>query len=181
MNRRPIPAARYFHLLHPEESQHQSTPASSAQLTGRISRSHLTGFFTGTFSSFTILLLIWPLLTRHNATTDCVTSYSHSTTFTPHPEYANLSHIYDELWDAILPANGGFLIDSTGSSGITMFHQLHCLQLLRVGLQRAHDVGGGHEDMMVPVVDMHEHDVHANPEHYLHCLDYLRQVRAISL
>lgn len=73
----------------------------------------------------------------------CVTPYAHQVDFVPHPQYANLSSQYDKLWDELLPANGGFLADS--KQGISMFHQLHCLQLLRIGLQRTHHQSEDHD------------------------------------
>ncbi|KAF7893620.1 uncharacterized protein EAF02_001158 [Botrytis sinoallii] len=78
--------------------------------------------------------------------------------FSEHSTYENLSHEYDHLWDELLPQNGGFLrvydedIKSNGKEntegkkgevqnrkkhkyGITMFHSLHCLGIMRGGVQ----------------------------------------------
>lgn len=69
--------------------------------------------------------------------------------FSEHPEYENISHVYDGLWDELLPENGGFLrvlgsedgnAEGKGEKkkhkyGITMFHSLHCLGIMRGGVQ----------------------------------------------
>ena len=103
-------------------------------------------------------------------------------------EYRNLSHEYDDLWDDLVSPNGGFILtlgegdDDDGNSktvhknGISMFHQLHCLTLLRGAIQRMVDQnhtmsgqqqhGGGNQ---------HSSE-HWSQDHYLHCFDYLRQV-----
>lgn len=170
-------SVRYERLLteEPKKKPPQPSPVRSS-----LTKSHtlLLGFIAGTLCTLSLVLLTYflfasPLLSASL----CVTPYHKQTTFSAHPEFANLSHKYDALWEGVLPSNGGFLnhIGPDGTQvgeGITMFHQLHCLQLLRIGLQQKHSNG----EEAVPVVDGHGHSVHANSEHYLHCLDYLRQV-----
>lgn len=85
-------------------------------------------------------------------------------------------------WEESLPTRkGGFLMvqEEGGPAiqyGVSMFHQLHCVMMLRDKL-----IGGGHK--------MHHHAQDSNPEshsedqpsteedHLGHCLDYIAQVR----
>ncbi|APA10681.1 hypothetical protein SS1G_12465 [Sclerotinia sclerotiorum 1980 UF-70] len=78
----------------------------------------------------------------------------------------------DVNWDEyLLTPNGGFIMVDEGDGvvkgyGVTMFHQLHCLGMIRTML-----FGG---DMN------HDHEVQGaewskNPLHFLHCLDYIAQ------
>jgi hypothetical protein len=62
--------------------------------------------------------------------------------FTAHAEYRNLSHEFDSLWEDLITPNGGFLSQKDGGDeanhyGISMFHQLHCLAIIRSALQQA--------------------------------------------
>lgn len=149
--------------------------------------------------------------------------------FSEHPIYENLSHEYDHLWDELLPQNGGFLrvfdenMESNGNEyaegkkgevqkgkkhryGITMFHSLHCLGIMRGGVQ---ELFREMEELKMEVEELkmekmeddeeaeskmrrgqqkkraggghgHGHDFghmeHGDPLHWLHCFDYLRQV-----
>jgi hypothetical protein len=69
------------------------------------------------------------------------TSRTHSVIFRNRPGYHDLTKFGDEKWDSVLPPNGGFASLPTkdgGESkitGITMFHQLRCLQILRNTIQ----------------------------------------------
>ncbi|KAM0124924.1 hypothetical protein ACHAO1_010843 [Botrytis cinerea] len=148
--------------------------------------------------------------------------------FSEHPIYENLSHEYDHLWDELLPQNGGFLrvfdedMESNGNEyaegkkgevqkgkkhryGITMFHSLHCLGIMRGGVQ---ELFREMEELKMEVEELkmekmeddeeaeskmrrgqqkkraggghgHGHDFghmeHGDPLHWLHCFDYLRQ------
>jgi hypothetical protein len=191
MTQRPIPAARYSRLLSNDPSPTTATtkptpshPKLSTQTL--LPQKPLPAFLLGSLLTFLLSLLASSLLFPHL----CLAPYHHTTTFTPQPTFSNLSHIYDSQWDAILPANGGFIDHRNGKDdatattvvvkGVTMFHQLHCLQLLRIALQQSASAengngdGDGHE--MGTVKDAKGHDMHANSLHYLHCLDYLRQV-----
>ncbi|KAI1337278.1 hypothetical protein F5Y15DRAFT_418043 [Xylariaceae sp. FL0016] len=97
--------------------------------------------------------------------------------FSEHDDYKSLSPEYDYLWEDLLTPNGGFLIQEDPEErqlrkyGIGMFHQLHCLQMIRGSLQVA----------QVPGAVNHAHGQHAHSgdasadAHVLHCLDYLRQ------
>jgi hypothetical protein len=63
-----------------------------------------------------------------------------SMTVSEHEEFKNLTHDYDVLWDDLLPPNGGFLRKHYKNGqihghGISMFHKLHCLAIMRSAYQ----------------------------------------------
>jgi hypothetical protein len=107
-------------------------------------------------------------------------------TFSEHSNYMNLSHEYDSLWMDLLPPNGGFIL-KTGKHGvrrrygISMFHQLHCLGMMREAFQdlktrlvAAEMSGAGHG---AQGRGLHSgHGPSDDADHWLHCFDYLRQV-----
>ncbi|KAK1245989.1 hypothetical protein MKX07_005058 [Trichoderma sp. CBMAI-0711] len=69
--------------------------------------------------------------------------------------------------------------------GLSMFHQLHCLGMIRGAMQAALGIKGSHSVLRSrhtdESVDMHpSDDDHGDPAHWLHCFDYLRQVRLAS-
>ena len=111
----------------------------------------------------------------------CPSPRTISTSFAEHHEYQDMSSDADGHWDALLTPNGGFLIQESEDGkrhlyGISMFHQLHCLQLIRAKVQdlwpnRTSEErvghGRGHRTH-------HHHGV--AEDHFMHCLDYLRQV-----
>ena len=137
------------------------------------------------------------------------TSRAHSVTFERHPELVDLTHGGDANWTALLPPNGGFVSqpskDGSGyeMAGISMFHQLHCLGMIRTAIQ---DLKYGKDETNgadkkkattmgkingLPVYDEEddfgvrrrrsvrmekEHGAHDEHKHWLHCLDYLVQV-----
>ncbi|KAI0142015.1 hypothetical protein BJ166DRAFT_91948 [Pestalotiopsis sp. NC0098] len=111
-------------------------------------------------------------------------------TFSEHADYMSLGHEHDMLWMDLLTPNGGFIKRPDKHNverkyGISMFHQLHCLGMMReavqdlterlaaaegssgpgAGAQSRRDVGGSHG----------LHEPAAEPDHWLHCFDYLRQ------
>ncbi|ETS88116.1 hypothetical protein PFICI_01944 [Pestalotiopsis fici W106-1] len=101
--------------------------------------------------------------------------------FREHAEFKNLSHEYDIYWKNTRPPNGGYFawLDETGTrrrDGISMFHQLHCLVMLREAMQ-----GLGEEIQSLKAMrrdTAHEdHAMHTEHDdlHWLHCFDYLRQ------
>lgn len=66
--------------------------------------------------------------------------------FEEHPEFKNFTHEMDSHWDDLVPTNGGFLLQvgkdkHAHANGISMFHQLHCLSMIRTAVQTAR-----HED-----------------------------------
>lgn len=103
--------------------------------------------------------------------------------FTEHIDYENFSHKFDWKWHELLTPNGGFLVkidERTGTRrihGISMFHQLHCLGMIREGVQALQ------ENVMIATGSTHQHQAGADShhgqimQHWLHCFDYLRQAR----
>jgi hypothetical protein len=118
-------------------------------------------------------------------------------TFTKHDELFDMTPAGDGNWTALLPPNGGFLVvpdnkDGFEMAGITMFHQLHCLMMIRSAMQdymgisresklgrERHDgngiLGRGHSQTE------RSHSTHRPQNHWVHCLDYLMQVRLRNL
>ncbi|KIM96897.1 hypothetical protein OIDMADRAFT_131237 [Oidiodendron maius Zn] len=77
-----------------------------------------------------------------------------------------------EFWDSLLTPNGGFLMvdlqdHKNHSIGVSMFHQLHCLSMIRAvivtGEMRRHPVESRN------MKEMQDH------EHFMHCFDYIVQ------
>ncbi|KAK5997738.1 hypothetical protein PT974_00095 [Cladobotryum mycophilum] len=97
-------------------------------------------------------------------------------------EYKNLSHEYDSSWNKILGPNGGFLVkldenDQRHHFGISMFHQMHCLIMIRGAVQALYSKleQAGIEIPDVEERGEHSHADHFDSNHWLHCFDYLRQ------
>lgn len=88
-----------------------------------------------------------------------------------------MSTQFDYLWDDLLPENGGFVGDANDNGegdGIAMFHQLHCLQTIRMEIQQLLEPGGHVKSTS------HHHEKRDGMEildevHWTHCFDYLRQ------
>ena len=101
----------------------------------------------------------------------CLTSFNGQKAFTHQPEWESFSNERDHLWEGLLTPNGGFLVQDTEgikhNVGISMFHQLHCLQAIRTQMQALLPNASNHAS-----AHGGEHDVH----HVGHCFDYLRQV-----
>ncbi|KAK3348899.1 hypothetical protein B0T25DRAFT_481219 [Lasiosphaeria hispida] len=109
-----------------------------------------------------------------------------TTIFKSHPEFENLSYEFDHFWDETLPPNLGFLrlFDHAENRdawvGVSMFHQLHCLGMIRTALQ---SVVEEVEDLRAAVGGIqkgnlkreNDHQDHHSRIHFLHCFDYLRQ------
>ncbi|KAF2430169.1 hypothetical protein EJ08DRAFT_697711 [Tothia fuscella] len=125
-------------------------------------------------------------------------SRTRPTKFTQRLEFFDLSRASDGNWTALLPPNGGFVSESTKDggyemAGITMFHQLHCLQMIREAFQdltegkRAleSEMDDEEDDDFMDVGKEHglrrrsglrtRHGPHPDQEHWVHCLDYLMQ------
>ncbi|KAI8626642.1 hypothetical protein F5Y19DRAFT_216915 [Xylariaceae sp. FL1651] len=108
----------------------------------------------------------------------------HSVRFEEHAAYQNLSRTYDTLWNELVPENGGFYPeqDSNGkvvAKGLSMFHQLHCLAMIRISLQRAMGFINNTDVMSASHAHHHDHpdsSIEEETEHVLHCFDYIRQV-----
>lgn len=121
--------------------------------------------------------------------------------FTENATFTSLDHQYDRLWDDhLIPSNGGYLTankktSNTDKLGISMFHQLHCLAMLREEMQNLHEVIDAAAKGKSPAMHDHEHQrgrrdgpvvdtdagraKHHDQKHTMHCFDYLRQVRRI--
>ncbi|MDI1485618.1 MAG: hypothetical protein OHK93_003807 [Ramalina farinacea] len=75
-------------------------------------------------------------------------------------------------WDAMFPTGVGFVKHpeiSPELSGIAVFHELHCVNMLRVGYYAA--LNGNIAEMQ----HIHDHNKRPDPHHLRHCFDYLRQ------
>lgn len=78
------------------------------------------------------------------------------------------------LGEALQGANSEFLLlrdvdGKTDSYGVSMYHQLHCLGMIREHLARSNVGSGDH--------DHHLRNLESQDDHLLHCVDYLSQVR----
>ncbi|KAJ3497270.1 hypothetical protein NLG97_g2031 [Lecanicillium saksenae] len=113
--------------------------------------------------------------------------------------YTSLDHQFDRLWNEdMLPPNGGYLktdkeTNNTDMLGISMFHQLHCLGMIREEMQHLHQIindlnTGGSGDMTTAKdhrrkgrrhsdgLDLDAgRPAHHDQKHTMHCFDYLRQ------
>lgn len=115
--------------------------------------------------------------------------------------YTSLDHKFDGLWhDDMLPPNGGYFpmdkeTNNTDKLGISMFHQLHCLGMIREEMQHLHEIidnlnAGGTGEVKSHHNSRRHNDgfdfdagrpAHHDQGHTLHCFDYLRQVSKHSL
>ncbi|KAJ5180968.1 hypothetical protein N7492_004178 [Penicillium capsulatum] len=76
----------------------------------------------------------------------------------------------DAAWESLFPTGNGFVQHATiapVSSGLVVYHGLHCLNSLRIVYFAAIDP----KEMHLP----EEHSHLADPGHVQHCIDYLRQ------
>ncbi|KAK0616929.1 hypothetical protein B0T14DRAFT_524042 [Immersiella caudata] len=113
----------------------------------------------------------------------------HTTIFREHTEFMNVSREFDHVWDEALPSNDGFLriFDPVANKdvwvGVAMFHQLHCLQMIRMTLQNVVEetnalLAACREMPEHETITHHRGDVHSDHKslkHAMHCFDYLRQ------
>lgn len=101
----------------------------------------------------------------------------------------DLDYEGDEAWDKLFPPSGGYLFLTSNETsspwepwGISMFHSLHCLQMLRDTIQnlesRLNQSNNEHQD------DQHREHSHGGGSgaasastHYKHCFAYIAQVR----
>ncbi|KAF1815938.1 hypothetical protein P152DRAFT_202628 [Eremomyces bilateralis CBS 781.70] len=77
-----------------------------------------------------------------------------------------------QAWNGIYPKGVGFVQHPTLApepSGLSVFHQLHCLDALRIAYYTALQ---GHPSHPTSHADHNEHD---DPHHVRHCFDYIRQ------
>lgn len=101
-------------------------------------------------------------------------------TFTKLPDLEDLSPAADQAWDSLFPRNGGKVaIEHKDGEpdrwGISMFHQLHCLQMLRDAIQTLEIQSLNASSHEMPA--QHHHGRRSSPiHHWQHCLSYLSQV-----
>ena len=101
--------------------------------------------------------------------------------FTINAKYMNLSHDADVEWETLMTPNGGFIEqpDSEGimrKHGVAMFHQLHCLIMLRTEIQRLMHIDQSHHGRRGGETEQDREALHEK-YHWMHCIDYIRQVR----
>ena len=101
--------------------------------------------------------------------------------FTINAKYMYLSHDFDVEWEKLMPPNGGFIEqpDNEGiitKYGIGMFHQLHCLIMIRTEIQRLMHVEQSHHGRRGGKSEPDGEALHEK-YHWMHCIDYIRQVR----
>lgn len=99
----------------------------------------------------TVATVLWhrPDYTARLSSLHLSSMRTHSVTFTQRPEYLDLSEAGDANWTSLLPPNGGFVSQPSQRGpgrevvGITMFHQLHCLQMIRSTIQELQSARSG--------------------------------------
>lgn len=117
--------------------------------------------------------------------------------------YQNLSSSHDNLWTSLNPSNDGFFLrkgpdGKVHQYGVAVFHQIHCLGMLRVAIRELsvkagemvmEDSDAGHMrhgqshamGADTGSDDLEDEENASNPKssrHWQHCIDYLRQVRS---
>jgi hypothetical protein len=94
--------------------------------------------------------------------------------------YSDLSPAADKNWTRLIPPNGGFVVrkgegGKSEMAGVSMFHQLHCLSMIRMAVQ---DMRAGRQPALSHD-EIEEEEKHGDgrplEEHWVHCLDYLVQ------
>jgi hypothetical protein len=90
----------------------------------------------------------------------------------PEDAHADFAEEFSLLEEAHMADKGGFLrlresSGRIGYYGVSMYHQLHCLKMLRDRIE-GKDHGGSHEREVI--------DDQVTPDHLIHCLDYMAQV-----
>ena len=101
--------------------------------------------------------------------------------FTIDGKYMNLSHDADVEWENLMMPDGGFITqpDSEGimrKHGISMFHHLHCLIMIRAKIQRLMHLEQKHDARRGGEVEQIRETL-SEEAHWTHCFDYIRQVR----
>jgi hypothetical protein len=109
---------------------------------------------------------------------ECTSPFTQQMDFSPHAEFEDLSSKSDFEWERLLTPNDGFLVREIDSKrqnwGISMFHQLHCLQVIRTELQLLMNLTTLQE--LQPKKYPRGVKEHHDSGHVVHCVDYLRQV-----
>jgi hypothetical protein len=152
--------------------------AYADRATWRIDKS-LLALMIASIGAFLSLIILIKSPTWRTTCEECTSPFTQQMDFTPHPEFEDFSSKSDFEWDRLLTPNGGFLVREIDNKqenwGISMFHQLHCVQMIRTELQRLMNITTSD--------DLQPKDYHGmatavphDSEHVGHCLDYLRQV-----
>ncbi|KAI1337657.1 hypothetical protein F5Y15DRAFT_417798 [Xylariaceae sp. FL0016] len=117
--------------------------------------------------------LALPSYYSHDKAKHCFTSTTH-TVMKDIPELKDMTAEADNAWSSTLSTPmGGFLwIDHNETHsepwGVSMFHALHCLSLLRVQVQQSRNAKAGTHDHSAHGTGKHE-------DHVGHCFSYLAQ------
>ncbi|KAJ8064634.1 hypothetical protein OCU04_006960 [Sclerotinia nivalis] len=125
-------------------------------------------FFAGRYSTTKTL----DLVSAHELQLDTVLdTFKYNKTFGEPP-----SKTSDEAWESLFPVHGGFFKHpqlAPERSAFSVFHQLHCLNSLRIGFWSVYNgrhkrstMGPEHEHGSGDMVDL---------SHMRHCIDLLRQ------
>jgi hypothetical protein len=133
-----------------------------------------------TLLSLLVLLNLILLTTLHNlglhfplGSLSSSVSFPNKTIFRQHEEYESFAKDTDYLWSNLQSPNGGFMVKEINGDkhnfGISMFHQLHCLQNLREAIQLFSLTLNG-------TISLDKTKERADFMHFGHCVDYLRQV-----
>jgi hypothetical protein len=102
----------------------------------------------------------------------------------------DMSATGDEKWDDLFAGDGYLYLKPKNTSlpqepwGVSMFHGLHCLQMLRSRIQELERRVSGSEPPNRQDQHGHHHDEGDDSDvsdiHYLHCFSYLVQVRSTT-
>lgn len=102
----------------------------------------------------------------------------------------DMSAAGDERWDGLFAGDGYLFLKPKNTSlppepwGVSMFHGLHCLQVLRSKIQVLEGRVSGGEPLEGQGQHGHHHGESDDPDvsdiHYLHCFSYLAQVRSTT-
>jgi hypothetical protein len=95
----------------------------------------------------------------------------------------DMGDVGDSAWDSLMfPPGGGYLYLKSKNEttqpdepwGVSMFHSLHCVFMLRSTIQAHLKEKAGHPTRHVPLYP--RFNLHVSESHYQHCIAYLAQV-----
>ncbi|KAF7864304.1 uncharacterized protein EAF02_010272 [Botrytis sinoallii] len=127
-----------------------------------------TAFFAGRYS---IIRAVNPETTQELRLDTLLQTFEYNRTFGEPP-----SNVSDEAWRSVFPSHGGFFKHprlAPERSAFSVYHQLHCLNSLRIGVWSVYNEHNKHSTMELE----HEHEsgFMMSPSHLRHCIDLLRQ------
>ena len=117
--------------------------------------------------------------------TQCSTTlHSKSYVFRELPAMQNMSYSHDKSWEETMPITGGFIWvqhnDTTSLEyGISMFHALHCLDMLRSMIQDG--IRMQHHGSVPQDDDGDTSDGFLHKKHMPHCIGYIAQVSVVLI